>query len=334
MYNPSEQKTRQPLDKFRFRICQVGSNKACLFFCLLLVLLLFVFALKDLHFLKGEVTQNPGVITLTKQEEFTIIIQTFKRDDILLEVLKRCLDVPHLQKILVVWNNVDKQPSQILRDSFGHHRTPILFLEQKVNRIQNRLQPFPEIHTHAVLMLDDDILLSVSDISFAFTIWKQFPDQIVGFVPRKHVETAHGAYTYQRTKLSDPHNGGGDKYSMVLIGASFFHARYLKLYQDQPEAMHSLVDTTQNCDDIAMNFVVSMYMRTVLNDTRPSGVYIMPLDMVNLEMQARSGFKGMWLRSNHFKQRSYCLNRLAQIYGVMPLQFSDSIKTRFTWLRK
>ncbi|XP_077472486.1 exostosin-like 2 [Stigmatopora argus] len=328
MYYPAEQKTHNKLDKFRIPICRVGRKQACLVFCSFLVLLSIGFALNVFQFHKREVTENPDMISITQQEEFTIIIQTFKRDDILLKVLKRCLVVPHLQKILVVWNNVGQPPSQKLQESLRHHRTPIIFLEQKINSMQNRLQPFPEIHTDAVMMLDDDLLLSVSDISFAFTVWKQFKDQIVGFVPRKHVETTPGVYDYQATSLSEL-QFGRDKYSLVLIGASFFHHRYLKLYQDQPKAMHRLVEETQNCDDIAMNFVVSLHLRKLWNATRPSGIYIKPLDLVSLETQAISGFKGMWFRPDHFKQRSNCLTRFAQIYGIMPLQFSNIVKTHF-----
>jgi alpha-1,4-N-acetylglucosaminyltransferase EXTL2 len=40
---------------------------------------------------------------------------------------------------------------------------------------------------------------------------QQFPDQIVGFVPRKHVVTAGGTYTYGSFELQDPEIGGGDR---------------------------------------------------------------------------------------------------------------------------
>lgn len=93
----------------------------------------------------------------------------------------------------------------------------------------------------AVLMLDDDILISFPDVSFAFSVWKviksatvwlsafwleiitnfenvallyilvaskQFPDQIVGFVSRKHISTAAGDYIYGSL---DPKITGGDR---------------------------------------------------------------------------------------------------------------------------
>lgn len=122
---------------------------------------------------------------------------------------------------------------------------------------------------------------------------------------------------------------------MVLIGAAFFHRRYLQLFQDQPQAVHALVDETQNCDDIATNFAVSLYLRkhsksslgSVFN--KPSGVFVKPVDLRNLEKDASSGYQGMWHRPEHLLQRSYCLNRLTQIYGSMPLCFSNLMVSQF-----
>lgn len=41
---------------------------------------------------------------------------------------------------------------------------------------------------------------------------QQFSDQIVGFVPRKHVSTAGGVYSYGSFEMQDPETAGGDKY--------------------------------------------------------------------------------------------------------------------------
>lgn len=120
---------------------------------------------------------------------------------------------------------------------------------------------------------------------------------------------------------------------MVLIGAAFFHRRYLQLFQDQPQAVHALVDETQNCDDIATNFAVALYLRkkskSIGSISKPSGVFVKPVDLRNLEKDASSGYQGMWHRPEHLLQRSYCLNRLTQIYGFMPLCFSNLMVSQF-----
>lgn len=85
-------------------------------------------------------------------------------------------------------------------------------------------------------MLDDDTLLSAPDVGFAFSVWKvrnlnssllyvqhrifkcdffpllqQFSEQIVGFVPRKHILTSGGVYSYGSFELQDPESAGGDR---------------------------------------------------------------------------------------------------------------------------
>ncbi|KAK7945670.1 hypothetical protein WMY93_001398 [Mugilogobius chulae] len=266
-----------------------------------------------------------------EEPKFTIIMQTYNRTDVLLKLLNHYQAMPHLQKIIIVWNNIGEPTPQKLWDSLGPHPIPIVFKQQNINLMRNRLQPFQEIDTDAVLMLDDDTLVSVPDINFAFSVWKQFPDQIVGFVPRKHVLTDKRIYSYGSFELQNTEMSGGDWYSMVLTGAAFFHCRYLQLFQEQDKAVLALVDETQNCDDIVMNFVVSLYLKKghESSHSRPSGVFVKPVDMRNLEKDASSGYQGMWRRPEHLLQRSYCLNKLVQIYGVMPLSFSNLMVSQF-----
>ncbi|KAM9845302.1 exostosin-like 2 isoform 1-T1 [Aulostomus maculatus] len=264
---------------------------------------------------------------ILEEQKFTIVIQTYNRTDILLKLLNHYQAVPHLRMIIIVWNNIGEQTPTELWESLGPHPVPVVFKEQTVNQMRNRVQLFPEIDTDAVLMLDDDTLVSIPDISFAYTVWKQFPEQIVGFVPRKHVTTQGGVYSYGSFETQDPELGAGDQYSMVLIGAAFFHRHYLQLFQDQPHAVHALVDATQNCDDIAMNFMVALYLRkhakSICSHAKSSGVFVKPVDLRNMEMNAASGYLGMWHRPEHMLQRSYCLNKLVEIYGSMPLKLSN-----------
>uniref|UniRef100_A0A8B9HVS3 Exostosin-like 2 n=1 Tax=Astyanax mexicanus TaxID=7994 RepID=A0A8B9HVS3_ASTMX len=265
-------------------------------------------------------------VQLPRDDSFTLVMQTFNRTDLLLKLLNHYQGVPHLHRVIIVWNNVAEPPPVKLWESLGPHPVQVVFKEQTTNLMRNRLQPFSEIETDAVLMLDDDTLVSAPDISFAFSVWKQFSDQIVGFVPRKHVTTASGVFSYGSFELQDADVGSGDRYSMVLVGAAFFHRRFLELFRKQPAEVHALLDETQNCDDISMNFVVA---RELAGSGRPSGVFVKPVDMRNLEKEAGSGYVGMWHRSHHLLQRSYCLNRLAQIYGDMPLRYSNIMISQF-----
>ncbi|XP_059839608.1 exostosin-like 2 isoform X2 [Hypanus sabinus] len=269
------------------------------------------------------VRREQDVHRIDTRNSFTIVMQTYNRTDLLLKLLNHYQAIPNLHKIVVVWNSVGIKPPKDLWDSLGPHPIPVIFKEQMVNRMRNRLEPFPELETKAVLMVDDDILISAYDLDFAFSVWQQFPDQIVGFVPRKHVTTSSGVYSYGSFELQNAAGRIGDYYSMVLIGAAFFHAGYLEKFKVQLPAVHNLIDKTQNCDDIAMNFIVAKYTG------KPSGVFVKPVDMRNLEKDSNSGFSGMWHRAEHLLQRSWCLNQLAAIYGSMPLKYSNIMISQF-----
>lgn len=86
-------------------------------------------------------------VTAEEVEEFTVIIQTYNRTDILLKLLNHYQAVPHLRRVIIVWNNIGEQTPQGLWNSLGPHPVPVVFKEQSVNRMRNRLQPFPEIDT-------------------------------------------------------------------------------------------------------------------------------------------------------------------------------------------
>lgn len=86
-----------------------------------------------------------------EEQRFTIIIQTYNRTNILLKVLNHYQAVPHLHKIIIVWNNVGEQIPLTLWNSLGPHPVPVVFKEQASNLMRNRLQPFPEIVTDGQL---------------------------------------------------------------------------------------------------------------------------------------------------------------------------------------
>lgn len=52
--------------------------------------------------------------------------------------------------------------------------------------ISRRFLPHPLITTDAILSLDEDALLTTDEVDFAFSVWKNFPDRIVGYPARAH----------------------------------------------------------------------------------------------------------------------------------------------------
>ncbi|XP_063063567.1 exostosin-like 2 [Engraulis encrasicolus] len=274
---------------------------------------------------------NPGSVPHALQrfkssnkanESFTMIMPTFDRTELLFDLLKHYQAVPYLKQIIIVWQNIGQKPPLELWESLGPHLVPILFKEQTQNLLRNRFLPFPEIDTEAVLTLDDDLQISIPDINFAFSVWTQFQDQLVGFVARTHTAHAKGVYTVSTPKT--------DRYSLALTGASFFHRRYLKLYHDQDSRLHILVDSIKNCEDIAMNCVVSFWLLQRYGpDAPPAAVHVKPVDMKWLEMKTKRAKKGrgnigLSRRPGFVQQRGYCLTEFVKIWnGTMPLHYNN-----------
>ncbi len=80
-------------------------------------------------------------------EEFSIVIQTFNRSDILFRVLNHYSAMGNLERIVVVWNNLNDSPPIAEWAGLGPHPVPVRFIVQQENKMRNRLQPFPEIQT-------------------------------------------------------------------------------------------------------------------------------------------------------------------------------------------
>ncbi|XP_045059744.2 exostosin-like 2 isoform X4 [Desmodus rotundus] len=106
------------------------------------------------------------------REAFTLIMQTHNRTDLLLRLLNHYQALPRLHRAIVVWNNVGEKAPEDVWDSLGPHPVPVVFKPQTTNRMRNRLQAFPELETEAVLMVDDDMLISAQDLAFAFSVWQ------------------------------------------------------------------------------------------------------------------------------------------------------------------
>lgn len=52
--------------------------------------------------------------------------------------------------------------------------------------ISQRFYPHPLIQTDAVLSLDEDAILNTDELDFAYRVWRDFPDRIVGYPARAH----------------------------------------------------------------------------------------------------------------------------------------------------
>ncbi|XP_067014507.2 exostosin-3 isoform X4 [Anabrus simplex] len=200
-------------------------------------------------------------------------------------------------------------------------RNYTFFLTQVVkasrNSLNNRFLPYDAIETEAVLSVDDDAHLRHDEIMFGFRVWREQRDRVVGFPGRFHAwDLNHGGWLYNSNYSCE--------LSMVLTGAAFFHKYYTYLYSYWlPQAIRDKVDEYMNCEDIAMNFLVSHITRKPPVKVTSRWTFRCPGCPVSLSED-----------DTHFQERHKCINFFTEVFGYMPLlntQFrADSIlfKTR------
>lgn len=108
---------------------------------------------------------------------------------------------------------------------------------------------------------------------------------------------------------------------MVLTKAAFLHHEYLAYYTERmPPAIRNMVDEKRNCEDIAMQFMIS-------NITKLPPIYVKGRLEDLGALNGISTSKSV-VGAGHMDARSQCLNDLVKIYGGNPLVSSHTIVDR------
>lgn len=93
--------------------------------------------------------QDAGIEPFLDEANFTIVIQTYKRNDLLYKLLTHYCMFEAVDRIIVVWNNVNVSVPDFL------HYMPcgpqLFYLKQTENTIRNRFQPFSQIRTEGAV---------------------------------------------------------------------------------------------------------------------------------------------------------------------------------------
>ncbi|GMR39980.1 hypothetical protein PMAYCL1PPCAC_10175, partial [Pristionchus mayeri] len=76
-------------------------------------------------------------------EQFTVLLMTFQRDEGVKEIIQKLNNCPHLNKILVVWNNVGSDPP----GAWPKIYVPVEFVRSTRNSLNNRFMPYDRIET-------------------------------------------------------------------------------------------------------------------------------------------------------------------------------------------
>lgn len=269
----------------------------------LLTLATFADSSRKMPFLLDTLSQEPG-------HNFTavIFVQSATPSTVLCSLIKNITHSQYAARILIVWSSDESPPPRKSWPNTAH--IPLHIISSIANNtrpnMSHRFYPHKFIDTDAILSLDEDANFNTDEFDFAYKVWRDFPDRIVGFPARTHYwDDSKNAWRY--TSKWTNH------YSIVLTGAAFYHRYYNYLYTNWlPLQLLNTVQAASNCEDILMNFLVSHVTRKA------------PIKVTQRKAYKDSG-SGKCRRnhSDQFKQRQKCMNTFKDAFGYMPLMHSN-----------
>ncbi|XP_048206519.1 exostosin-like 1 [Perognathus longimembris pacificus] len=179
------------------------------------------------------------------EDRFSALIWVGALGQAPLKLIQAVAGSQHCAQIVVLWSSERPLPPQ-----WPESAVPLTVIEG-CRKASDRFFPHSAISTNAILSLDSCISLSTSEVDFAFTVWRSFPERIVGFLTWNHLwDETQGVWGYTAKMTND--------FSMVLTTAAFYHRYYHTLFtHSMPKALRTLADEAPSCVDVLMNFLAA-----------------------------------------------------------------------------
>ena len=238
-------------------------------------------------------------------DECVMIMSGFKRVRTLAALANHYATMGLFQKIVISWGSSSLFPEELERliERYGYGDKILLRLAEDGD-LNTRFSPVlltsEDLWSDCVFIADDDIFVPQTDVYRMYLSWVEHQSQLVGLFPRGH------AQLYQNGPLQYV-SAPTFEYSIVLTKFMVLHRQFLDLYFSEPmRDIRSLVTRFVNCEDIAMNAMVS-------NFTGLPPVFMQApkkIDFGNID--------GLYLRSGHSEQRHECLNRFCDLFKGSP----------------
>ncbi|KAK9325850.1 glycosyl transferase family 64 domain-containing protein [Lipomyces orientalis] len=235
-------------------------------------------------------------------DKYSVLLAThsLRRQATLPFVIKQFLTSPKVDKIFVIWHDKDQPVSKNIRDLVSEAQGAVVILTQTVDSLNNRFNPVKELRTAAVLICDDDVWTPIDDIDMAFESWQRQPDSLVGFAPRVDCYDASS----ETIKYCWPFRMNPPRYSIMLTKLMFMDANFLFLWRcGLPDNILKYVDDLINCEDIAMNFLIS-------GVTNRAPFHIMSEEVYDFGLDG-----GISSNPAHFKVRGQCVQQMTNLFG-------------------
>lgn len=242
-----------------------------------------------------------------QQRLVTVVMNTFKRHDLMIDAISYYSNCECVKYIHVIWSEKELPPSRIV-SQFKENDVPrVLFDIQSIDSLNNRFKPLDGPHTDAIFSVDDDMRVPCSELDLAVEVWRGSQKSLIGFMPRIHLRTSNGLQYRCWWKVWFE-----GAYSIILTKAALLHHDYFFAYSNtMPKQIRDLVDEKRNCEDIAMQYLIA-------NITSLPPIY------VKGHLEDKGALNGISTSQNvvkagHMHQRDDCLEELEKVFGKDPL---------------
>lgn len=138
--------------------------------------------------------ENESYMNFECRKRYAILINTWKRYDLLKKSISHYTTCLGVESIHIVWSEPDPPSEslvtflqQVTKANLRHGREAELRFEMnEEDSLNNRFKEIKGLNTEAIFSVDDDVIFSCSTVEFAFSVWQSAPETMVGFVPRMH----------------------------------------------------------------------------------------------------------------------------------------------------
>lgn len=122
-------------------------------------------------------------------ERYTIRMNTWRRPEQLLVSVEHHASCEGVAQIQIVWCDKENEPPAAL---FNYSKVVIERHEE--NTLNERFRILASTPTLGILSVDDDALRPCAALDAGFFKWTKFPDRMIGFDARLHIEEPDGSW--------------------------------------------------------------------------------------------------------------------------------------------
>jgi len=249
-------------------------------------------------------------------DSFTVMISTYHGDRLPLDTLiQHYANSSKVSRVVVVWHDPHRAPPLPLTARTVNGAV-ITILHQHFDTLNNRFIPF-DVDTARVLVCDDDVLISLDDLHFAFAVARENDERLVSPFVRAHRPRADPQLNATLTNTAGYflHDSsfaliGSRSYSIALTKFCFIPSWLLFVYSCllNPR-VYAYINEKRNCEDVAFNILGG-----VIGLKAPV--------MVDITVHDFGSKDGLSTRRNHLRDRSKCVDDLLSIFSTRALKWS------------